>query len=103
MILTRCQAVFTWIIVAYDIVTVRVPTMAQFYHIIAVLALDGFLIILWLATWARSADIAANTKPVQYCFGGTCYDKRDLQKRYMSLKTWNAIIGAIAGLGALIW
>lgn len=101
--LTCNQAVFTWIIVAYDIVTVRVPSMSQFYHIIAVLALDGFLIILWLATWARSADIASHTRVLDNVYGDGIYFKRDLQKRYMTWKTWNSIIAAIAGLGALIW
>lgn len=94
------KAIFTWIIVAYNIVTVRVPKFNEFYHIIAILALDAFMIIMWLATWARAADVAAALGAASRYYS---IFERSLETRALSWTAYKGIYGALAGLGALMW
>lgn len=106
------KAVFTWLVVAYAILTDKVGALNKLYHIFAIIALDAFLAIMWLCAWALSAARAAQTQAaidsIDNSFGDGCglfgcYRKRDLQKRVLTVGTVKGLLGACAGLGALIW
>jgi hypothetical protein len=60
--LAVAASVITWVIVAYSTLTEVIPALHFLYNIIAVLALDGFLVILWLATFAANAAERAKFK-----------------------------------------
>ncbi|KND87289.1 hypothetical protein TOPH_08065 [Tolypocladium ophioglossoides CBS 100239] len=104
-------SVLTWIIVAYALTTEKVPDWHAGYHIVAVLALDAFLLILWLAAWAAAAAKRALFKvptTVSGCVdnGSTfnsknCFVKRDSIE--ILFKRGLDEMAAIAGLGALVW
>jgi hypothetical protein len=94
--------------------TEKLPALRSLYHIIAVLCLDGLLLVLWLAAWAATASRRAKyVVPVNV---GGCYDdgslidskncsivfKRD-GENVILFRTGLAILAAIAGLGALVW
>ncbi|KAG5980290.1 hypothetical protein E4U43_006757, partial [Claviceps pusilla] len=107
-------SIFTWIIVFYALTTEKISAWHQAYHIVAVLSLEAFLVILWLATFAASAARRATFKvPVQvsgcYDDGGlinskTCARKRALvEKRDILFKSGQAMFSAMAGVGALVW
>lgn len=108
------QSLITWIVVLYAILTERLPTLYHLYHVVAIIVLDGVLMILWLATFAavaaRRAQFVFNVS-VQGCFNDgsvfnseTCYKKRDIGKRNVILfKRGGDMLSAIAGLGALVW
>ena len=76
------------------------------YHLVAVLVLDGLLIIFWLATFA---DVAATRAEFDnYISVHDCQDTSDgvqcLSKRFVVLfASGLAMMSAIAGLGALLW
>lgn len=104
------KGLFTWIIVAYIVVTEKIPSLHKAYNIIAVLALDGFLVILWLATWAATAAKRARYTVdvnVSHCSDdGSMIDSIScgVYKRGVILfKSGMAMLAAIAGLGALVW
>ena len=83
---------------------------------LAVIVLDGFMLIIWLATWAAvAARRAAFRIPTAV---GNCSDngdvvnskycdllRRDLLRRDIPVlfKKGLAEMAAIAGLGALVW
>lgn len=69
--------------------------------------------IMWLATFAataaRRATFTVNVN-VEGCNDDgsainskTCWYKRDLEKRAILFKSGQAMMSAIAGLGALVW
>lgn len=110
------QTVFTWIVVGYVLVTEKVPSANAAYNIWAVLALDLFLAILWLASCGANAALRARFK---YDVNVQCYNdgsmvnsnhcfevkraaghaKRDAVASDEGL----AMMSAIAGLSALVW
>ncbi|KAL7926271.1 hypothetical protein ACQKWADRAFT_282264 [Trichoderma austrokoningii] len=112
--LALAVSLITWIVALYAILTERLPTLYQLYHVVAVIVLDGVMMILWLATFAavaaRRAQFVFNVS-VEGCFNDgsvfnseTCYKKRDISKRDVILfKRGGDMLSAIAGLGALVW
>ncbi|KAK5992434.1 hypothetical protein PT974_05838 [Cladobotryum mycophilum] len=104
----------TWLAVKYIILSERLSVLRPFYNIIAILVIDGVLVILWLATFAAVAARRASFKfnvRVDGCFDDgslfnskTCFTKRQLMKRGVILfKSGQGMLSAIAGLGALVW
>ena len=103
----------TWLVVAYALLSEKIPGLRALYHIVAVLALDGFLMIMWLATFASVAAKRAEFKinvSVDGCYNDgsdinseTCFYKRALEKRGLLFKSGQAMMSASAGLGALMW
>ncbi|PTB68721.1 G-protein coupled receptor protein, partial [Trichoderma citrinoviride] len=102
-------AIITWLVVLYAILSERVSTLHQIYHVVAVIVLDGVMMILWLATFAavaaRRAKFVFNVT-VDGCFDDgslfnskTCFKKRDV----ILFKSGGDMLAAIAGLGALVW
>lgn len=97
----------------YVISTEKVTSWQKAYHVIAVLALEAFLVILWLATFAAAAARRASFSVparVSGCFDDgsavnskTCFGKRELEKRAYLFESGQAMFSAIAGLGALVW
>ncbi|KAJ4266043.1 hypothetical protein NW762_004016 [Fusarium torreyae] len=111
--LSLAIAIITWVVVVYIVFTEKIPSLHSAYHIIAVLSLDGLLVILWLAAWAATA--ARRAKYVVPVSVGDCVDdgslldsktcsifKRD-GENVVLFKTGLAMFSAIAGLGALVW
>ncbi|KAF4445673.1 hypothetical protein F53441_10622 [Fusarium austroafricanum] len=106
-------AIITWVVLVYSVFTEKIPSLRNAYHIIAVLALDGLLVILWLAAWAATA--ARRAKYVVPVNAGNCRDdgsltdsktctvfKRD-GENVILFKSGLAMLAAVAGIGALIW
>lgn len=103
------QSLITWVVVAYVVLTEKMPSMHKAYHVIAVLALDGFLVIMWLATFAAVAAKRAGyiyDVDVSSCYSDgslvdskTCFTKRGV----ILFESGLAMMAAIAGLGALVW
>ncbi|KAM0264505.1 hypothetical protein ACHAQJ_000696 [Trichoderma viride] len=108
-------ALITWIVGLYVILTERLPTLYEFYHVVAVIVLEGVMIILWLATFAAVAAKRAQfvfSVRVNGCVNDgsvlnseTCFTKRDISKRsdVLLFKSGGDMLAAIAGLGALVW
>ncbi|RSM18751.1 hypothetical protein CDV31_002471 [Fusarium ambrosium] len=110
-------SILTWLAVAYVVFTEKIPSLRGAYHILAVLVVDGLLIVLWLAAWAATAS--RRSKYVVPVVVGDCYDdgsvvnskscdvvfKRAVHtKRDVILtKIGLAMLSSIAGLGALVW
>ncbi|KAL2211391.1 hypothetical protein CC79DRAFT_1363695 [Sarocladium strictum] len=107
--LAVATSIITWVIVIYILVTEKVRSCHQAYHIIAVMVLDGFMVILWLATFAAVA--AKRAQFVVDVSVSNCYDDGSLldsktcfKKRAVILfKSGQAMMSAEAGLGALVW
>jgi hypothetical protein len=49
--------VFTWIICSYAILTEKIRVLQIGYHILAVIALDAFLLIMWFAETVCSVSV----------------------------------------------
>ncbi|QYS97344.1 MARVEL domain-containing protein [Trichoderma simmonsii] len=108
-------AIITWLVCLYVILSEKLPTLNEFYHVVAVIVLDGVMMILWLATFAAVAAKRAQFKfnvRVDGCFDDgslfnskTCYKKRDFVKKrdVILFKSGGDMLSAIAGLGALVW
>ncbi|KAK1991849.1 hypothetical protein LX36DRAFT_550736, partial [Colletotrichum falcatum] len=101
-------SLFTWIIVAYAVLTEKLPSIRKLYHAYAVLALDLFLVILWLATMgACAARRATFTVPVNAsCTSdGSAFNSGSCSvfKRAIIVMGQGALamFAAIAGLSAL--
>ncbi|ATY62897.1 G-coupled receptor [Cordyceps militaris] len=113
--LAIAAAVFTWLIVAYILVTEKVPAVNAFYTIYAVIVLDAFMIIIWLSTWALNAARRASLGNVgagringgggRFCYDGICYDykKRSIERRAMTWQTLSGLLAGVAAIGAFIW
>ncbi|GKT97147.1 membrane-associating domain protein [Colletotrichum tofieldiae] len=105
--LSLAISLFTWIIVLYAVLTEKIPSFRKLYHTYAVLALDLFLVILWLATMGASAARRATfVVPVTASCssdGSTINSGRcTILKRYIVMgKGALAMFAAIAGLSAL--
>ncbi|KAF7544298.1 hypothetical protein G7Z17_g10073 [Cylindrodendrum hubeiense] len=110
-------SLFTWIGVAYIVLTEKVPSLRQAYNIIAVIVVDGVLMILWLAAFAsmaaRRAKYVYDVTVTNCSDDGSLFDSKTCsRKRAMDLversnvilfKSGLAMTAAIAGLGALVW
>ncbi|KAH6609468.1 hypothetical protein Trco_002814 [Trichoderma cornu-damae] len=102
-------AIITWIVSLYAILTEKLLALNHLYHVVAVIVLDGVMMILWLATFAAVAAKRAKYVfdiTVDGCFDNgslfnskTCYRKRDV----ILFKSGADMLSAIAGLGALVW
>ncbi|KAM0338000.1 hypothetical protein ACHAPU_011463 [Fusarium lateritium] len=105
--------IISWVVIIYAVITEKIPSLRSAYHIIAVLCLDGLMVILWLAAWAYTASQRAGyVVPVSV---GGCYDDGSLadskscnifkrvDENVILFKTGLAMLAAVAGLGALVW
>ncbi|KAM0740363.1 hypothetical protein ACQRIT_005547 [Beauveria bassiana] len=111
--LAIAAAVFTWVVVAYILVTERIPVANAFYTIYAVIALDAFMCIIWLSAWALNAARRAELGNVggrrggrgRFCYEGICYDykKRSIERRAMTWQTLSGLLAGVAALGAIVW
>ncbi|KAG6025554.1 hypothetical protein E4U40_002628 [Claviceps sp. LM458 group G5] len=109
--LAVATSVLTWIIVLYFLLTEKISSWQKAYHVVAVLALEAFLVVLWLATFAAAAARRASFKvqtSTSYCYDDgsyinslLCFRKRALEKRAVLFKSGQDMFSAIAGLGAL--
>lgn len=109
--LTASKSIITWVIVAYGLLTEIIVILHQGYHIFAVLALDGLMVILWLATFAAVAANRAQFRhpvSVSQCHDDgslidavTCFRKR--QENVILFESGQDAYSAVAGLGALVW
>jgi len=107
--LALAVAIITWIIVTYIALSERLQLLHDLYNIMAVLVLDGVMVILWLSTFAAVAAKRAKfvyDVTVDGCFNDgslfnseTCFKKRDV----ILFKNGEDMLSAIAGLGALVW
>ncbi|OCL08791.1 hypothetical protein AOQ84DRAFT_439342 [Glonium stellatum] len=107
-----CLALFTslatFIIVLYSSLSERVGSMNVAYNYWAVLALNIFAIIFWLASMADLAATRTSFKYpttingcVNYGYGGICYKKRHLESRAVATYGYLDMMSACAGLSAL--
>ncbi|OAQ97091.1 hypothetical protein LLEC1_07436 [Akanthomyces lecanii] len=111
--LAIAAAVFTWVIVAYILLTEKLHAANLLYSIYAVIVLDAFMIIIWLSTWALNAARRAALGDVgrgggrgsTVCYNGICYDykKRSIERRAMSWSTLSGLLAGVAALGAVVW
>ncbi|KAK4214164.1 hypothetical protein QBC37DRAFT_472855 [Rhypophila decipiens] len=101
---------FTWIIVTYALVTEKVASAHKGYNIWAILSLDLFMAILWLASMGANAALRASftSKVNVTCYNdgsainsNKCYRKRD--GIAVANDAGLAVMSAIAGLSALNW
>ncbi|KAM4061428.1 hypothetical protein HRG_007341 [Hirsutella rhossiliensis] len=113
--LALAMPIITCIVVAYALVTEKVPSCHAAYRIVAVLALDAVLVVLWLATFAAVAamrallgnvpDMPAYNWPNSGCVynSGNFNLNNCLVNRAIPLQINRHMISAVAGLGALVW
>ncbi|KAG5938816.1 hypothetical protein E4U59_003569 [Claviceps monticola] len=111
--LAVATSVLTWIIVLYFLLTEKISSWHKAYHVVAVLALESFLVVLWLATFAAAAARRASFKvqaSTSYCYyygsylsSLTCFRKRAFERRAVLFKSGQDMFSSIAGLGALVW
>ncbi|WQF86844.1 Putative Marvel domain-containing protein [Colletotrichum destructivum] len=100
-------SLFTWIIVLYALLSEKLPALRRFYHTYAVLALDLFLVILWLATLgataARRATFVVSVTASCSSDGSAVNSGRcTVLRRYIVMSHGAlAMLSAIAGLSAL--
>ncbi|KAK3315804.1 hypothetical protein B0H66DRAFT_271569 [Apodospora peruviana] len=101
---------FTWIVVGYALITEKVAGARKGYNIWAILSLDLFMAILWLASMGANAALRASfTETVQVtdCFddGSTvsAHHCTIAKRAAVAGKVGLAVMSAIAGLSALNW
>ncbi len=103
----RCnqQSLATFIIVSYGLLTQAIRSLQSAYNYWAILALEIFAIIFWLATMALLASTrAAFIYPayISGCYndgyGGYCYAKRDT---YVATNGYLNMMSAAAGFSAI--
>ncbi|KAK4128061.1 hypothetical protein N657DRAFT_584649 [Parathielavia appendiculata] len=106
---------FTWIIVAYELISEKVPSAQKAYNIWAVLSLDFLMALFWLASMGANAALRAEfntTVNINSCHSNgkvvnskTCTYTPAKAKRNGAVadQTGLAVISAIAGLSALVW
>jgi len=109
--------IFTWIVVGYTLATEKASSARGAYNIWAVMALDLFMAILWLASLGANAALRAafNAKVrVGGCYStGSAFDSHycDVYRRLarrgnegaLASDTGLVLIATIAGLSALQW
>jgi hypothetical protein len=114
--LTQLQSIATFVVIGYYLLsTIKFP---QFYNRIAVLVLECFMVVWWLACWANLAAWAAAYTAIDtsfassgtvttgsggtYCYNGVCVkSKRELAKRSLNWRAYRGALAAAAGIGAL--
>ncbi|KAM3515477.1 hypothetical protein MY11210_000850 [Beauveria gryllotalpidicola] len=115
--LAIAAAVLTWVVVAYILVTEKIPAVNAFYTIYAVIVLDAFMCIIWLSAWALNAARRAELGNIgggrvrtgsghgRFCYEGICYDykKRSIERRAMTWQTLGGLLAGVAALGAVVW
>ncbi|KAF5124074.1 hypothetical protein E5D57_011996 [Metarhizium anisopliae] len=111
--LSVATAILTWCILFYAVFTEKIPPWRTAYHVLAVTVLDGFLVVMWLATFAAVAARRATFKfnvQVGGCIDDgsiigskTCFTRRQLERRDILFKSGGEMMSSIAGLGALLW
>lgn len=100
----------------YLIISEKNKSLQHIYHVIAVMCLEAFMLILWLATFAATAARRAgfvNDVTVDDCYNdGSQFNsnhcsflKRSalLRRVPVLFKSGQASMSAAAGLGALVW
>lgn len=104
----------TWVVALYALITEKVPSANGAYNIWAVLSLDLFMCIMWLASMGANAALRASFKydvEVEYCYNdGSAVNsnhcvlaKRELEKRAaVAGSVGLAVMSAVAGLSALM-
>ncbi|KAH7155865.1 G-protein coupled receptor protein [Dactylonectria estremocensis] len=110
------MALFTWFGLGYILVTEKVRSLNSAYNVIAVIVIDGLLMVLWLAAFAsmaaRRAGYVYDVNVSNCVDDGSLIDsttcqtsKRALVERsnVILFKSGLAMTAAIAGLGALVW
>lgn len=97
-------ALITFIVVAYVLITEKVSSCHKAYHIVAVLTLDGLLMVLWLATFAAAAARRGEFTETR-CYTGSSFNTEPcyFDGTVGLLELGAAMLSAIAGLGALVW
>jgi hypothetical protein len=106
-------AIITWIILAYIILSEKLPVLKPYYHAFAAVVLDGFMVILWLSAFATVAASRARFRfdtSVSSCYDDgsfvnsmTCSRKRADETGVLLFSTGQALLSATAGIGALVW
>ena len=103
----------TWVVALYALITEKVPSANGAYNIRAILSLDLFMTIMWLASMGANAALRTSfryTVEVDYCYNdGSAVNsnhcvlaKRKLGKRGTVAGTGAlAMMSAVAGLSAL--
>lgn len=91
------------------------PAANIFYTIYAVIALDAYMVIIWLSTWALNAARRAalgnisggdvgNGGHGRYCYDGYCVNyKRGIAPRSITFSTLTGLLAGVAALGAIVW
>jgi hypothetical protein len=103
------QGLFTWIVVAYELISEKVPSANGAYNIWAILALDFVMAVFWLASLGANAAQRASfnvTVNIESCYNdGSAISSNHciVSKRAVADKTGLAVMSAIAGLSALTW
>ena len=107
---TIAQGLVTILAVLYIILSEKISGLRKAYHIIAVLVIDGLLMILWLAAFAATAAKRAKYRyavTVGDCSDdGSVFDSKScsiVKRDVILFKTGLAMLAAVAGLGALVW
>ncbi|KZZ89736.1 Cytochrome c oxidase biogenesis protein Cmc1-like protein [Moelleriella libera RCEF 2490] len=111
--LSVATGVLTWIVLVYVFFSEKSSSLHVAYNAIAVLVLEGILVIMWLATFAavaaRRATFRTNVS-ISNCFNDGssvnskyCYKKRDAGAAIILFKTGADLMSANAGVGALLW
>ncbi|KAI0200679.1 hypothetical protein F4808DRAFT_148099 [Astrocystis sublimbata] len=105
--ITIAAAIFTWIIAAYAILTEHSSACRPGYNTWAILSLDFFMIVLWLASLGANAAYRASfVVPVD----ADCYDDGSTvnaghcvvyKRAAVAGSTGRAVISAVAGISAI--
>jgi hypothetical protein len=103
------SCIFTWIVVAYALVSEKVPSARHLYNTWAVLALDALMIIFWLAAMGA---LAAYRSTFRTTVQASCYSdgsainsgRCDILKRAVGVASFAAldILSGTAGLCAVL-
>ena len=74
--LTQHKSVLSWVVLAYTLLAEKLPTLRSLHNVFAVLSLDLFMTIMWLAAMGtNAAHTALFTVPVNIA---GCYDDGSL-------------------------
>ncbi|KAK3390118.1 hypothetical protein B0H63DRAFT_499825 [Podospora didyma] len=103
-------ALFSWIVIAYALITEKVRRARRAYNIWAVIILDAVMALFWLASMGANAALRATYTVKVNCQsdgsgGKTCTDakRRDLEKRRVVVTDQGlAGMSGIAALSALL-
>ena len=94
---SAAQAVLTWVGLAYILLTQKVASLKSAYNVFAVLGVDVFLTIMWLAAMGATAHMRASFRYPAYITG--CYDDGSLidsMTCYRKMKRDSFVAGKVA-------